>query len=78
MANTLTMEDLDTLRKKCEDIEDNKVIHFKDGYLDPEMVKNAVDSLMKKIHMATIGIDRLDDSDRLLLFVIKSQKGYLY
>jgi homoaconitase/3-isopropylmalate dehydratase large subunit len=79
MADTLTMEDLNVLKEKCEDLTKNdKILHFKDHYLEPDMVKNAIESLMNKVNMATIGIDKLDDSDKLLLFVIQSQKGYLY
>ena len=74
----ITMEDLNELEDYCNFLGDAKIIHFKDVYIEPKMISSAISILKNKVHMATIGIDQLDDADQMLLYLIQEQKGYCY
>jgi hypothetical protein len=79
MADTLTMEDLNTFKEICDNAnDDDRIILFKSFYIEPDMVSKAIDDLVKKVSMASLGLYELTDSDKLLLSIIYSQKGYNY
>jgi hypothetical protein len=79
MADTLTMEDLNTFKEICDNAnDDDKILNFKGFYIEPDMVSKAVDDIIKKVCMASNGLYEFTDSDKFFLYVIQSQKGYNY
>jgi hypothetical protein len=79
MADTLTMEDLNTFKEICDNAnDDDKILNFRGFYIEPDTVSKAIDDLTKKVCMASLGLYMLTDSDKLLLSIIYSQKGYNY
>ena len=76
MSKTLTIEDINTFKERCECIENtDKVIRFTDCYLDPITIKEGLKCLIKKINLTSVGIQELNASDKLLLTLIDAQKG---
>jgi len=70
----LTIENLKTFKEKCENTD--KILRFTDCYLDPETIKEGLESLIAKINFTSMGIEELTPSDRLLLMLINAQRGF--
>ena len=75
----ITIEDLIIFKNNCESLSDqNKVLRFTDCYIDPDIVKNGLETLINKINRTSFGLDVMNDSDKLLLMLINEQKGSLF
>jgi hypothetical protein len=70
----LKIEEIEEFRNNCEKSE--KIVRrFTDVYVDMDIAERGLQCIINKVNNASVGLDVLDDADRLLLVLIDGQQG---